>query len=258
MFHSVSALTSLLSPAHGRTFAARVLFDPPVCKADEFPEEFDVATRRCTEIARRRTDRFESLEECADFLGYLPAFKRVVPGTLELYARSILRKSANGQGYVLRCPRDYEAQVINYARGFAVMVDFDEYQCPTKVIGADPVLPYSYLPTFDLSHILNVDYDFLPIQRTFFSSNSRRNAWRRCGNFWNPTTCCIEGCRVRAETGAPGPEEPCAGRDSPMAGNCCKCPQTSHQHADLPKPDRFPSSGGCLMPGKYRSCHEYA
>ncbi len=162
VFHSVSALASLLSPAHGRMFAARVLFDPPVCKADEYPEEFDVATRRCTEIAQRRTERFESFEECSEFLGYLPSLKRVVPGALELYARTILRKSANGQGYVLRCPREYEAQVINHARAFAVMVDFDEYQCPTKVLGADPVLPYSYLPTFDLSHILNVDYDFLP------------------------------------------------------------------------------------------------
>ncbi len=162
VFHSVSALTSLLSATHGRTFAARVLFDPPVCKVEDYPEEFDVATRRITESAKRRTERFESFEECSEFLSFVPAFKRVVPGTHELYARTILRKSANGQGYVLRCPREYEAQMINYGRAFAVMVDFDEYQCPTKVLGADPVMPYSYLPTFDLSHILNVDYDFLP------------------------------------------------------------------------------------------------
>ena len=30
------------------------------------------------------------------------------------------------------------------------------------MVGADPTLPYSYLPTFDLSHVLTVDYDFLP------------------------------------------------------------------------------------------------
>ena len=162
VFHSISALTSLLSPTRGRVFAARVLFDPPVCKPDEYPEEFDVATRRCTELTERRTERFASIEECVDFLGYLPPFRHLVPGTLELFARTTLRKCENGQGYVLRCPRDYEAQVINHARAFAVMVDINELQCPMKVIGADPVLPYSYLPTFDLSHILNVDYDFLP------------------------------------------------------------------------------------------------
>ena len=34
--------------------------------------------------------------------------------------------------------------------------------CPTKVIGADPTLPFTYLPTFDLGHVSAVDYDFVP------------------------------------------------------------------------------------------------
>ncbi|MCY3769238.1 MAG: alpha/beta hydrolase [Gammaproteobacteria bacterium] len=162
VFHSISALTSLLSPTHGREFSARILFDPPVCKPDEYPEEFDVATRRCAEMTQRRTEWFESIAECADFLRYIPAFSRVVHGTLELYASSTLRECENGPGYELRCPRDYEAQVIHHARAFAVMVDFERFCCPTKVIGADPILPYSFLPTFDLGDILHVDYDFLP------------------------------------------------------------------------------------------------
>ena len=45
---------------------------------------------------------------------------------------------------------------------YAVLVDFAAFRCPIKVLGADPTLPYSYLPTLDLSHILTVDYDFLP------------------------------------------------------------------------------------------------
>ena len=39
---------------------------------------------------------------------------------------------------------------------------FETIRCPIKVLGADPTLPYSYLPTLDLSHMLTVDYDFLP------------------------------------------------------------------------------------------------
>ena len=162
LFHSISALTSLLSPTRGSGFAARVLFDPPVCKSDDYPEEFDVATRRCTEVTLRRTERFSSIEECVDFLRYMPAFSRVVPGVRDLFARTTLRESATGEGYELRCPRDYEAQIINHARAFAVWVDLEGLHCPTKVIGADPLLPYSYLPTFDLSHISSMDYDFLP------------------------------------------------------------------------------------------------
>ena len=42
------------------------------------------------------------------------------------------------------------------------MLDLSTLTCPTKVIGADPTLPYAYLPTFDLSHASAVDYDFVP------------------------------------------------------------------------------------------------
>ena len=42
------------------------------------------------------------------------------------------------------------------------MLDLSTLICPTKVIGADPTLPYAYLPTFDLSHASAVDYDFVP------------------------------------------------------------------------------------------------
>ena len=34
--------------------------------------------------------------------------------------------------------------------------------CPIKAIGADPTLPFTYLPSFDLSDVATVDYDFLP------------------------------------------------------------------------------------------------
>ncbi|MDE0237869.1 MAG: hypothetical protein OXN95_11655, partial [bacterium] len=47
-------------------------------------------------------------------------------------------------------------------RLFAAVVDLPGYGCPTKVIGADPTLPYSYTPTYDLSGMVDVAYDFLP------------------------------------------------------------------------------------------------
>ncbi|MCY4384414.1 MAG: alpha/beta hydrolase [Nitrospinae bacterium] len=162
VFHSISALTSLLSPTHGGEFAARILFDPPVCIPNDYPEDYDVATRRYTEMILRRTERFNSIEECADFLRYMPAFNRVVPGVRELFARTTLRESTSEGGFELRCPREYEAQIVNHARAFTVLVDLKSLRCPTKVIGADPVQPYSFLPTFDLSHISTIDYDFLP------------------------------------------------------------------------------------------------
>ncbi len=162
VFHSVSALITLLSPTLGSGFSARVLFDPPLCKPDDGYAEFERASTRVAAMTRRRTDRFETREALAGFLPYLPAFQRVVPGVCDLVARTTLRESEDGDGYVLRCPPECEAQLVDYARAFAVLVDFETLLCPTKVIGADPTLPYSYLPTMNLSNILTVDYDFVP------------------------------------------------------------------------------------------------
>ena len=162
VFHSVSALTTLLSPTKGGEFDALVLFDPPLCKPGRSYEDFDAAAMQTAAAARRRTERFQSLDQLAELLSFVPSYRRSVPGFFDLMARATLRKAPDGEGYELRCPREYEAQVIDYASAFAVLVDFEAIQCPVKVVGADPTLPYSYLPTFDLSHVLTVDYDFLP------------------------------------------------------------------------------------------------
>ncbi len=162
VFHSVSALITLLSPTQGSRFAGYVLFDPPLCKPDDNYEEFDAAVTRTAAMTRRRTPRFRSREELADALPFFPVYQRAVPGVYDLVAKTTLRRCANGQGYELRCPREYEAQLVDYARTFAVLVDFEKLRCPIKVIGADPTLPYSYLPTLDLSDVMTVDYDFLP------------------------------------------------------------------------------------------------
>ena len=77
-------------------------------------------------------------------------------------AKTTLRESSAGDGVELRCPPEYEARIIDYARVFSLAVDFEMMLCPLKVIGADPTLPYSYLPTLDFSDVAIVDYDFLP------------------------------------------------------------------------------------------------
>ena len=162
VFHSVAALTTLMSPAKGRGFSGYVLFDPPLCKRGASYEEFDKAAERLAAMIRRRAQRFRTREELTEVLSFVPTFQRTVPGFFDLMARTTLRPCEDGRGYELRCPREFEAQVTEYAAPYAVLVDFAAFHCPIKVIGADPTLPYSYLPTLDLSHILTVDYDFLP------------------------------------------------------------------------------------------------
>ena len=160
VFHSISALVSLLS--FSRRFSALVLFDPPLCKPTANEAEFDAAVERQAGLVRRRGHRFESQEEYAEFLAYMRGFRRVVPGVRKLMAHTTLRRSPDGEGFELRCPREYEAQIVDYVRSFSPLMDLEELSCPTKVIGADPTLPSTYLPAFDLSKMLTVDYDFLP------------------------------------------------------------------------------------------------
>lgn len=160
VFHSLSALVSVLS--FSRRLSAHILFDPPLCMPNANEAEFEAAAERRAAMVRQRGHRFRSEEEFAKLLAYMAGFRRVVPGVRELMARTTLRRSSDGREFELRCPREYEAQIIEYFRSFSPLVDLEGHECPTKVIGADPTLPNTYLPTFDLGHMLNVDYDFLP------------------------------------------------------------------------------------------------
>ncbi len=165
VFHSLTALTALLSPmlGTGRTgkLSAWILFDPPLFKPRMGEAEFDVLAEKVAARTRRRTDRFGNPADFVEIIRRL-LLTRAVPGAAELMARTVLRESLEGSGYELRCPREHEAQVINYVRTFAFLVDFGALPCPTKVIGSDPMMSFAYMPTFNLSHIDAVDYDFLP------------------------------------------------------------------------------------------------
>ena len=160
VFHSFSTLVALLS--FNDAYSALVLFDPPLCKPARREAEWDASAERIAAMTRKRADRFESREQLAEILAIVPGYNRVLPGVRDLIARSTLRKSADGEAYELRCPRDYEAQIAEYVRSFSPLLDLTILTCPTKVIGADPTLSSAYLPTFDLSHATTVDYDFVP------------------------------------------------------------------------------------------------
>ena len=162
VFHSLSAMASLIAPSMGGNLTARILFDPPLCKPGRSLQKFEEAATKLSNRLRRSANHFESPEQLAEILAYIPDFEHVMPGVHDLYARTTLRKCIDGAGFELCCPPDYQAQMAEYAGIYAVLVDFQSLKCPTKVIGADPTLPFSYLPSLDLSDVATVDYDFLP------------------------------------------------------------------------------------------------
>lgn len=171
VFHSFSAMISLLftSPAISHSFEHRshgldalVLFDPPLHRPGHSHSEFDAAVEQRARAVRNRIDRFSSREQFLEMLEFFPSFSRLVPGARELLAQHILKPSESQDGFELRCPKLYEARIVEYIRAFADRADFDHLKCPTKIIGSDPQLPFSYLPTVDFSAMLRVDFDFIP------------------------------------------------------------------------------------------------
>ena len=160
IFHSLSAIVPLLS--FTEPYSALVLFDPPLSKPGASQVQLIAAAEQAAKRIRLRGQRFKTREEFADLLRYSPAFARVPPGVRRLMARTTLRPAAGGEEYELRCPREYEAQLMEYARSFFPLVDLKLLSCPAKIVGADPTLPYSYLPSLDFSDMVEVDYDFIP------------------------------------------------------------------------------------------------
>lgn len=162
VFHSFSALATLLPPAYSDACSALVLFDPPLCRPGATYDQFDEAAEETAALARRRVRRFRNRETLAEVLEFLPSMQRTVPGATELQSWTTLRESLDGNGFELCCPPDCEAQIIDFAVVNAASVSLGRLRCPAKVIGAAPTLPYSCLPAFNLRELLEVDCDFLP------------------------------------------------------------------------------------------------
>ena len=162
VYHSVSALGALLHAQTSAAFAALVLFDAPVCKPGLTPEEMGVWFHGGGGVPPRRPDRFESREELAESLRRNPMYKLVRPGVPDLLAETVLRPVADGSGFELCCPKEYEAQAYDGAVRWCVQVDLDALRCPIKVIGSDPTTPFSFFPGVDLSELIQANYDFIP------------------------------------------------------------------------------------------------
>ncbi len=160
IFHSLTSIVAILSS--NKTYSALVLFDPPLAKHDMSQTELLEAAALMAAKIRQREDHFKSREEFVEFLKFHPSFKGIAPRVHELMALTTLRESESGHGYELRCPREYEAQLMEYGRSFFPLLDLDLIACPKKIIGADPTLPHSYLPTLDQRSAYEVDYDFIP------------------------------------------------------------------------------------------------
>lgn len=166
VFHSLSGQTAVIEASSGAgSFAMLILFDPFICPTGCDPAHKDrlrKTMRGMAAAARGRRASFETEAAFAERLRRTPAFERLRPGVVELLARTTLRRTADDSAYVLRCPREYEARISEQGYRYAASVDLGALTCPVKVIGSDPVMPHSFLPTVVMDEIVALNYDFVP------------------------------------------------------------------------------------------------
>ena len=163
IYHSLSTMVVLMHEQQWPTFAALLLFDPPIYPPGASLDEMETVCQGLANAARRRQRRFESPGELAAMLERAPAFSLVPEPTRRLFAETTLRPSPDG-GYELRCPPEHEAQLFEWYFGHSMQTLelLADITIPIKVIGADPTMDFSFLPSTDLSTLSDLDYDFVP------------------------------------------------------------------------------------------------
>ena len=162
VLHSLSALMVLLHEEQWKGFSSLILFDPPIRPPGGRPEDLLEIGEKMSATARRRRFQFSNPEEYAVRMTRSLNHRRLPPDCARLLAATTLRRSPDGAGYELCCPREYEAQIFEYLFGWAMRVDLKKISCPVKVIGADPTEPYSFMPSMDLGELIGIDFDFVP------------------------------------------------------------------------------------------------
>jgi pimeloyl-ACP methyl ester carboxylesterase len=141
IFHSMSARTAMKHAIEiGWRWDALVLFDPPNVPPPGHPaySAMEIFENKLVEFARNRRRKFASADELAEEYRQSRATRNWVAGEHELMARSVLRRSPNGDGYTLVCAPENEAAIYAEALKLNLWPDATEFGGPVKLIGADP------------------------------------------------------------------------------------------------------------------------
>jgi len=143
IFHSMSARTAMKHAIEiGWHWDALLLFDPPDVPPPGHPTyaAMEIFENRLTEFARNRRRKFTSVDELTNEYLQSRATRNWVPGVHELMARSVLRESPDGDGFVLTCAPENEAGIYAEAMTLNLWPTAKEFGGPVKLFGADPAM----------------------------------------------------------------------------------------------------------------------
>jgi len=114
IFHSMSGRTAMKHAIEiGWRWDALVLFDPPNVPpvGHSRYQAMELFENRLTQWALGRRRRFNAVDELTNEYLQSRATQNWVPGAHALMARSVLRRSPDGDGYVLTCAPENEAAI---------------------------------------------------------------------------------------------------------------------------------------------------
>lgn len=143
VFHSMSGRTAMKHAIEiGWRWDALVLVDPPNVPPVGHPnfESMRIFEDKLTAWARNRRRRFASVDELTTEYLQSRATRSWVPGAHELMARSVLRRSPDGDGYTLVCAPENEAAIYAQALTLNLWPRADRFPGPVKLLGCDPTL----------------------------------------------------------------------------------------------------------------------
>ncbi len=170
LFHSMSARTAMKHAIDvGWRWGALVLFDPPNVPPPDHPLYPAMAAfeKRLVDWALHRRRRFTAVDELAQEYLQSRATVRWISGEHDLMARSVLRKSPDGDGYQLVCDPENEAGIYAEAMTLNLWPHASEFGGPVKLIGCDPNLKAA-AGTGPANQALGIegDYDYSFVEGT--------------------------------------------------------------------------------------------
>ena len=167
IFHSMSGRTAMKHAVEiGWRWDALVLFDPPNVPPVTHPRyaPMEAFENKLVEWALGRRRAFPTVDELTNEYLQSRATRGWVEGAHALMARSVLRESPDGNGYLLTCAPENEAAIYAEALSLNLWPRANEFGGPVKLIGADPGMkggPTTALTNQALGVENGYDYDFV-------------------------------------------------------------------------------------------------
>ncbi len=167
IFHSMSARTAMKHAVEvAWRWDALVLFDPPDVPPPGHPHYDTMAAfeARLIEFAHKRRRAFASVDELEQDYLQSRATRNWVSGEHALMARTVLRENPDGDGFVLVCAPENEADIYEEAMTLNLWPKAAEFGGPVKLIGADPTAkgaPATAAANQALGMEGGYDYDFV-------------------------------------------------------------------------------------------------